>query len=82
MKAIPTIRERPGGKIPTTTVTNEHARAINAMAPMILGGQVLPPRVSAQAEPQEDECGEGEQFEVKQRLTANTCGYEFLMSHP
>lgn len=27
-------------------------------------------------------CPQGEQFEVHQHLTANTCGYEFLMSHP
>lgn len=30
----------------------------------------------------EDTCGEGEQYEVKQRLTANTCGFDFVMSHP
>jgi hypothetical protein len=39
-KQIPSVSERPAGKIPSTNVTNELARAVQAMAPSIAGGQI------------------------------------------
>lgn len=43
MLVITTIAERPNGKIPTTNVTNELARALQAVSPVIHGGQVVTP---------------------------------------
>lgn len=44
MREFPQVSERPPG-ISSTNVTNELARAVQAMAPVILGGQVPQPRV-------------------------------------
>lgn len=42
MREIPTVNERPAGKFPTTGVTNELARAVQAMAPVLRGGPLTP----------------------------------------
>lgn len=47
MRLIPTVYERPTGKIPTTTVTNELARAFLALPPWMFGGQTVEPPSSA-----------------------------------
>jgi hypothetical protein len=45
MREFPSVSERPAGGIPTTNVTNELARAVSAMAPIIEGGQWFPPSI-------------------------------------
>jgi hypothetical protein len=79
MKNIPGVSERPTGKIPTTAVTNELARAIKGMLPILEMGQVFPPRVTA---PGDDLPTPQYQFQVYQGVTANTAGWDYVRAHP
>ena len=43
MSEVVTVNERPAGKIPTTGVTNELARAVRALSPVLQHGQHIQP---------------------------------------
>ena len=76
---IHNVRERDDGKIPTTRVTNELARAMQGMLPQMAEGQTFPPRVTGTAAelptPQY-------QFMVYQGVTANTAGFDYVRAAP